>query len=140
MCSSDLGGRFGIQQSQAAAELARQKQAIQAQGLQSAFTQAQQQYNAERQMGLQGLGALLGAGTQQQQTEQQALDAQRAQFEQQRLFPYQQLQFMQSFLQGLPVGTQTTSAQLNPLQQTAGNIAGIQAVYDAIKNLPGFGG
>ena len=94
----------------------------------------------QEQMGLQGLGALLGAGTQQQQTEQQALDAQRAQFEQQRLFPYQQLQFMQSFLQGLPVGTQTTSAQLSPLQQAAGTASGLTGIYDTLSKLPGFGG
>ena len=75
-----------------------------------------------------------------QQTEQQALDAQRAQFEQQRMFPYQQLQFMQSFLQGLPVGTQTTSAQLSPLQQAAGTASGLTGIYDTLSKLPGFGG
>ena len=75
------GGRYGVQQAQAAAELARQKQGIQAQGLQSAYQQGMAQFNAEQAqrqaaaqlreqsrqygagLGLQGLQtALTGAG------------------------------------------------------------------------------
>lgn len=48
------GGRFAVQQAQAAADLARQKQAIQAQGLQSAYGQGMQQFNTEQQNRLQG--------------------------------------------------------------------------------------
>lgn len=69
------GGRFAVQQAQAAQALARQKGDIQATGLQAAYQQAQQQFNAEQQarlaaqqanqqagltVGAQNLGARLG--------------------------------------------------------------------------------
>ncbi len=115
------GGRSAIAGAQAAADLARQKQAIQAQGLQSAFQQAQQQFNTEQQQrlsaasglgslgtqqygaGLQGLQALLGAGATQQQFAQQPLDFGYQQYQQSLQYPYQQATFMQSLLQGLPL-------------------------------------
>jgi len=57
------GSRFGIQQQQAAADLARQQQGIQAQGLQRAFEQAQQAQQFGANIGLQGLaGAQQGLG------------------------------------------------------------------------------
>ena len=57
------GARQGIQQAQAAADLARQKQGIQAQGLQSAFQNAQQAQQFGSTLGLQGLaGAQQGLG------------------------------------------------------------------------------
>jgi hypothetical protein len=57
------GARHNIQQAQAAADLARQKQGIQAQGLQQAFQQAQQAQQFGAGLGLQGLaGAQQGLG------------------------------------------------------------------------------
>jgi len=57
------GGRYALQQAQAAADLARQKQNIQAQGLQQAFQQAQQAQQFGAGLGLQGLsGAQQGLG------------------------------------------------------------------------------
>jgi len=57
------GARQGIADAQAAAELARQKQGIQAQGLQQAFQQAQQAQQFGAGLGLQGLaGAQQGLG------------------------------------------------------------------------------
>lgn len=53
------GGRYAVQQGMAAADLARQKQAIQAQGLQSAFDQAQKAQQFGAGLGLQGLGTSL---------------------------------------------------------------------------------
>lgn len=58
------GGSQAIRQAQAAADLARQKQAIQAQGLQSAFQNAQQAQQFGANLGLQGLaGAQQGLQT-----------------------------------------------------------------------------
>jgi hypothetical protein len=58
------GARQGIQQAQAAADLARQKQGIQAQGLQNAFRDAQQAQQFGSTLGLQGLsGAQQGLQT-----------------------------------------------------------------------------
>jgi len=58
------GARQGIQQAQAAADLARQKQGIQATGLQQAFQNAQQAQQFGANLGLQGLsGAQQGLQT-----------------------------------------------------------------------------
>jgi len=132
------GARQAIENAEAERNLAMQKGDIQARGLQSAFEQAQQQYNQERMMGLQGLGALLGAGQLQRGVESEALGAQKSQFEEERAWPYKQLQFMQSLIQGLPVGTQTTSQQLNPMQNIAGGLGGLQSIYDVLSKIPGF--
>jgi len=57
------GGRFGVQQGMAAADLARQKGAIQAQGSQQAFSEAQKAQQFGANLGLQGLsGAQQGLG------------------------------------------------------------------------------
>jgi hypothetical protein len=56
------GGRDAIMRAQAAKELALQKGDIQAQGLQAAYQQAQQQFNAEQGYGLQGQIANQQAG------------------------------------------------------------------------------
>lgn len=58
------GGRSAIAGAQAAADLARQKQGIQAQGLQQAYGQAQQQFNQEQQLREQS--RQYGAGLQMQ--------------------------------------------------------------------------
>jgi hypothetical protein len=102
------------------------------QGYNTAFNTAMQQYNTAQQQRLANLGAIAGAGTQQQQTEQQALDAQKAQFEQQMMWPYKQLQFQQSLIQGLPTGTQTNTQQLSPIQQAAGAVGGLSSIYDTL--------
>lgn len=56
------GGRFGVQQARMAEALARQKGDIQAQGLQQAFQQAQQQFNVEQAARLQAQLANQQAG------------------------------------------------------------------------------
>lgn len=70
---------------------------------------------------------------------QAAIDAARQQFEEERLFPYKQVQFMQSLLQGLPLETQAYSYQqpagINELLGTTGGILGILSQI-----FPGFGG
>lgn len=91
------GGRFGVQQARAAEALARQKGDIQAQGLQSAFGQAQQQFNTEQQARLQAALANQQAGL---TTGQQNLAAQ---------LGVQQL--------GTQTGLQTALANLNTSQQ-----------------------
>lgn len=138
------GGRFAIQQAQAAADLARQKQNIQATGLQSAYQQAQQQYNAERdaqlraamglgQLGgsqfgtqLSGLQALAGMGGTQQQLMQQPYDFGYQQWQQSLQYPYQQATFMQSLLGGLPLqATPYNMGQTGMASALQGGLAGL---------------
>lgn len=91
------GGRDAIMRAEAARNLALQKGDIQAQGLQAAYQQAQQQFNAEQGYGLQGQIANQQAGLTQGQ---QNLGAN---------LGVQQL--------GVQTGLQTSLANLNNLQQ-----------------------
>ena len=91
------GGRDAIMRAEAARNLATQKGDIQAQGLQAAYQQAQQQFNAEQGYGLQGQIANQQAGLTQGQ---QNLGAN---------LGVQQL--------GVQTGLQTSLANLNNLQQ-----------------------
>lgn len=111
---------------------------IQATGLQSAYTNAQGQFNADRTAatgaytGAMGAGntlanigqttfqnqlaqnqGLMGIGNQQQGWEQQGLDTGYQNFLEQRDHPLTQARIMQSGYQGLPM-TQTTTANTTP--------------------------
>ena len=85
-----------------------------------AFDQARSQFNVEQdrditaqqrtnEYGLEGLAALAGAGNIQRDIEAEGILADRLQFEEERMFPYTQTQFMQSLLQALPLETQNVS-------------------------------
>lgn len=91
---------------------------------------------AQGALGQQGLRAALDIygeqarlGGQERAMDQAAIDAARAQFEEERLFPYKQLQFQQSLLQGLPLSTAAYSYQqpsgLSQLMSTQGGLLGI---------------
>ena len=97
------------------------------QGYNTAYNDAQNQFNADqaRQMqaqqnteasrqfsanfGQQNLAALGQAGGVQQGIQNAADQAAYAEFQKQQQYPYQQLAFEQSLLQGLPTGTTTTT-------------------------------
>lgn len=137
--SSAFGGsRHALVESEARRDLSQRLGDLQAQGLQSAFTNAQGQFNADmsRQGGmlgsavgagstLAGIGqqnnntqlannaALLGIGSQQQGLEQRGLDIGYQNFQDQRNHPYNQLRFQQGFLSGLPM-TQYATANTSP--------------------------
>lgn len=101
----------------------------------------------EFNMALQALQSQLIAGQTQRNITQDGITADIAQFERERDYPYTQVQYMQSLLQGLPVGTQATQYQLpsgtEQFYQGIGGIAGalpdtaagIMALYEAL-----FGG
>ena len=111
------GGRQAIMEAEGQRNLLRNLADITGRGYQTAFEQAQQQFNAEQarqmaaagqaqQYGLQALGAQQTGGGLQRGIEQEGITADIAQFEQERDFPYRQTQYMQSLLQGLPISTQ----------------------------------
>lgn len=85
------------------------------------------------QLGTNELGANMdlysrqaSLGGMERSIEQSALDAARGQFNQEQVHPYQQVQFMQSLLQGMPLGTQSITYQqpsgLGSLLGTQGGI------------------
>jgi len=92
------------------------------QGYMNAYNQGASQFNTEQSLGLNAAGqaqnyglAALGAqqqgGQMQRDIEQQGMQADLAQFEQERMYPYKQVQFMQSLLQGLPLAAQNYNYQ-----------------------------
>jgi hypothetical protein len=128
------GSRHGIVQAEAQKNMNQQLQDLQTMGLQSAYTNAQGQFNADmnRQLGtysqasnlgssLAGIGqqgfqnqlaanqGLMGIGNQQQQLNQQSLNTGYQDFLAQRQHPYQQAEFLRAAYSGLPMTQQTTS-------------------------------
>ena len=81
---------------------------------------AQQNTN---QYGFDVLGAQGKAGADQRAIEQERIAAEYAQFREQREFPYKQVQYLQSLLQGLPLAAQSTTysepSQYDKLMQGA---------------------
>lgn len=91
-------------------------------GYMNAYNQGANQFNTEQGLGLQasgqnfgqnlqGLAALMNAGNTQRDIEQQGINADMAQFEQERMDPYKQTQFMQSLLDSLPIQSQSINYQ-----------------------------
>ena len=76
---------------------------ITGQGYQQAYDRAADLFGQERQYGLDALRAQQAGGAQQRAIEQQGVAADIAQFQEERDYPYKQVQYMQSLLQGLPI-------------------------------------
>jgi hypothetical protein len=126
------GGRDAIMRAERERNLGTRMDDIQAQGLQSAYTAAQNQYNTEQNKNLANINAMAGLGNTQQQTTQAGLTAAQAQFEQQKADPYKQLQFQQSMLQGMPVQAQSYNTTTNPLSAAAAGATGTSDLFSAI--------
>jgi hypothetical protein len=89
----------------------------------------------------QGMGAeqranlaqQLGAGAQQREIEAQGVAADLAEFEKQRQYPYQQLQFQQAMLQGLPLTAVNYAYQEpSPFSEMLTGAGGLEALYRAL--------
>lgn len=135
------GSRQAIMDAEANRNLALQKGDIEAAGLQNAYSQGQQQYNAQQQQGLAGL-ANLGSmgqnlygqttgnlnlqdqmGTQQQQQAQNMINTNVQNYTNQLNYPYKQLGFMSDIIRGSPMSNQGSSVYQAPpsqLSQVAG--------------------
>jgi hypothetical protein len=96
-------------------------------------TEASRQYSAN--FGLKTLGELGAAGATQRDIEQRGIAADKAQFEEQRDFPYKQVQFQKSLLTGLPITTTDTTQMQSQLGQISGQIAGLASLYQLLAGL-----
>jgi hypothetical protein len=142
------GGRQAVMESELNRNMLRNLADITGAGYQQAFTQAQQQFNAEQERqraaqeqanryGLEALAAQAALGGQERGIEQSAIDAARAQFEEERLFPYKQIQFQQSLLQGMPLAAQAYNYQQpTGLSQLLGGSAGIMSLFENLFKAP----
>ena len=138
------GGRGALMESEAQRNLQTNLANITGQGYKSAYDQAMSQFNREQDLGLAstksaqdfGLAALqrqADLGAQQRAIEQQGVEADIAQFKEERDFPYKQVQYQQSLLQGLPLAAQTYSySQPSALSNILSQSGGIMDLYDRI--------
>ncbi len=141
------GSRQGVMEAENNRALLDRIAGITGTGYANAYDKAMQQFNTEqdRQRLSQdmtnqyGLGTLLkqaDLGTLQRGIEGEGIAADRDQFEEERDFPYKQVQYMQSLLQGLPLETQAyTYQQPGATSQLLSGAGGIMDLYDSI-----FGG
>ena len=123
------------------------------QGYNTAYDKAMAQYNADQQrqldagretessrqfganFGLKTLDALGTAGATQRDIEQQGIAADKLQFEEQRDFPYKQVQFQKSLLTGLPITTTDTTQLQSQLGEISGQVAGLVSLYKTLQGL-----
>ena len=124
------GAFGGSRQAVADAELARgaldRMAAVRGQGYAQAFDRATDRFDRDREYGLRALDAQRVGGAGQRDIEQQGIMADIAQFEEERDFPYRQVQYGTSLLQGLPISTQSYQYQQpTGLQSFAGGAGGV---------------
>jgi hypothetical protein len=145
---TQAGAYGGSRQALADVELTRAMLAnmanVTGQGYNQAFQQAQGQFNTEQQQGQQsqnlanqfGMQALtnqIQAGQLQRNIEQEGITADRLQFEEERDFPYKQVQYQQSLLQDLPIAAQSYQyAQPSALSDF---LSGSNGVYDLLSKV-----
>lgn len=143
------GSRDAIMRAERERNLGTQMGDIQAQGNQMAYTNAQQQFNADQNRGIQGLqlasnaantlGTLGGQqfqqgmdinklqsayGAQQQSMNQQGLSQAYQDFLNQKNYPQQQLGYMANMINGLPIGSTTTGTSTRVVDE--GSPSGLQ--------------
>ena len=152
------GTRQALVESEAERNLAERLGDIQARGLSTAFQNAQQSAEAQRQRELAGgrqfaaigdiagqraradIGGLAGIGETQQQRRQQALDIARQEFGQEQVFPAQTLGKYQSIVRGFPyqMGFTQQAQQTIPTPSLAQTLTGGAATAAGLYGM--FGG
>jgi len=150
--SSLGGGRQTVMEAELSRGLLDRLAGIEGTGFLNAYDRAAQQFNAEQQLGLQsqqaantyGLAALqkqADLGGVQRGIEAEGIAADRKQFEEELAFPYKQVQYQQSLLQGLPLAAQQyTYAQPSALANVLTGASGIQGIGQSILGTGGIGG
>ena len=141
------GSAQALYNAEADRNLGQNLSAITGQGYADAYDRGLGQFNLaqDRQMtaqdkinqyGVSGLQSLADLGGVQRGIESEGVMADRAQFDEERLFPYKQVQYMQSLLQDLPIASKSYSyAQPSALSETLSGAGGIKSIYDML-----FGG
>jgi len=141
------GSRQAILESEGSRNLLQNLAGITGAGYKSAFEQAQQQFNTEQdrqraaaqqaaELGFKTLGTQAEAGAQQRAIESEGIAADLGQFREERDYPYKQVQYMQSLLQGLPIAAQSYNVpEPSTLDQMIRSAGGINQLFRAI-----FGG
>lgn len=141
------GGRGALMESENQRNLLSNLSGITGAGYKQAYDQALQQFNVEQNLnrgaatdaqnyGLAALQKQAELGAAQRGIESEGIAADIKQFEEERDFPYKQVQYQQSLLQGLPVQAQSyTYSQPSALSEFMSGAGGLQKLYNML-----FGG
>ena len=97
------GSRQGVAEAELQRGLLDRLAGITGQGYSQAYDKAADLFSREQDYGLKALQAQQIGGAQQRAIEQQGVQADMEQFREERDYPYKQVQYMQSLLQGLPI-------------------------------------
>lgn len=122
------GSRQAIMESEGNRNLATLQNANQLTGLNTAYNNAVNQQKNVADYGVQATTAASNIGDKQRAIEQQGIDASRGQFEEERADPYKKLQFLQTMFSGMPVATNTTTAN----SSSAGNLDDLLGLIKAM--------
>ena len=138
------GGRGALMESENQRNLLQNLSGITGKGYESAYNQALAQFNKEQDLGLAatknaqefglaGLSKQAELGAQERAIEQEGITADINQFKEERDYPYKQVQYMQSLLQGLPLAAQSYSySQPSTLSSILSNTGGILDLYNRL--------
>ena len=138
------GSRQAIMESEGQRNLLQNLAGITGKGYADAYSKAAEQFNREQdlargvqqdvnQYGLNALQKQVDVGSTQRGIESEGIAADIKQFEEERDYPYKQVQYMQSLLQNLPLATQNYSyTQPSGLSQMLSQSGGIMDLYDRI--------
>jgi len=138
------GSRQAIMESEGQRNLLRNLADIYGTGMQQAYTQGMGQFNVEQnraqtaqdltnRYGLSALAAQQTGGGLQRDIEQQGVAADYAQFQEERDFPYKQVQYQQSLLQGLPISrAEMTYVEPSDFSKLLGYGGTMAEIYEAL--------
>ena len=127
------GSRLGLVEAEGTRNLNEQLANIRATGYSQAYDRARDQFAGDRRYGLEGLAAQRAGGAEQRAIEGEGIARDYEQFREERDFPYKQVQYMQSLLQGLPIEAQSYSyAQPSKLSNLLGTAGGMMELYETL--------
>ena len=132
------GSRQGVAEGMLGGKALQNMSAITGRGYEQAYANAQDMFNKDRTYGLDALMQQADLGQVQRDIEGQGVAADIAQFQEERDYPYKQLQYQQSLLEGLPISTQAYNfSEPSTFNQAAG---GAGTVIDLMRSIGFFGG
>ncbi len=135
------GSRLGLVEAEGNRALLENLANIRGTGYSQAYQQGREQFARDRGYGLEALGAQRVGGAEQRAIEQEGIAQDYAQFREERDYPYKQVQFQQSLLQGLPIAAQTYSySQPSTLSTMLGSAGGISELLNLFGGSGGGGG
>ncbi len=142
------GSRQAILEAENQRNLMRNLADITGKGYADAYDTGRDQFNKEQdvlidtqnrtnQYGLDALKAIQNAGQEERSIESEGILADKLQFEEERDFPYNRIQWLQRILEGLPVASKTLSyVPEDPLSAGMGSMGGLMDILKTFNLLP----